>query len=228
MKSEVDFTSVVPAAQAGEKKAQDTLMAAFYAWSVTQVRRYVRDSERAKDIAVDFWTWLFQEGGIEEFDAAKGAFYPWMERMLKYRALHRGPKEPQLVYYGNVNDPETWDSADPLGDSLSALQDLEAVAAALKSSTIITLSVNSNPGADVAAGTTYPLYRDTYPMPVAFQTADDLIIANQSAMLQYVHPAQWLGHQRSRSGPLGPRTSSTPRRGSYQSHPLPQPGRSPR
>lgn len=39
-----------------------------------------------------------------------------------------------------------------------------------KSSTIITLSVNNNPGADVAASTSYSIYRDTYPLPADFKS----------------------------------------------------------
>ena len=45
----VDFKTVVPALQAGDKAAWDMLMTKFYAWSVTQVKQVVRDPERAKD-----------------------------------------------------------------------------------------------------------------------------------------------------------------------------------
>ena len=38
-----------------------------------------------------------------------------------------------------------------------------------KSTTVITLGVNSNPGADIAAGTTYSWYRESYPLPVNFR-----------------------------------------------------------
>ena len=43
-----------------------------------------------------------------------------------------------------------------------------------KSSSVITLSVNSNPGADVASGTSYTLTRDTYPLPVDCQSIGTL------------------------------------------------------
>jgi hypothetical protein len=38
-----------------------------------------------------------------------------------------------------------------------------------KSDSIITLSETSNPGADVASGTTYTLYRNSYPLPANFR-----------------------------------------------------------
>lgn len=128
----VDFDILVPAAQAGNKAAQDALMASFYAWSVSEARRVVRDTERAKDIAVDFWSWLFKDKGVLEYDAARGAFYPWMAAQLRYRALAAlGEKQPKVVYYSEVSDPNTW-SPDP-AVRVGALQDLEAVAADLKS-----------------------------------------------------------------------------------------------
>ena len=130
--SNIDFKTVVPAAQAGDKAAQDALMKAFYAWSVSEVRRIIHDSERAKDIAVDFWTWLFTGHGVLDYNAAKGAFYPWMANQLRYLALERTKQEPKLVYFSEVNDPESFDAPDPAAQ-LSALQDLEAIAKAMKS-----------------------------------------------------------------------------------------------
>lgn len=44
--------------------------------------------------------------------------------------------------------------------------------------TTATLSVNSNPGADVAAGTSYKWWRDIYPMPLDFRSADKIIDHN--------------------------------------------------
>jgi len=126
----IDFKSVVPAAQAGDKAARDKLMAAFYAWSVTQARAIVHDSERAKDIAVDFWTWLYTEGGIIGYDPTKGAFYPWMESQLWYRALNAvKQKQPQIVY-SEVSDPNSWD-ADPTS-KIGALEDIETIADKLR------------------------------------------------------------------------------------------------
>ena len=129
--SAIDFKTVVPAAQAGDKAAQNLLMEKFYAWSVTVARGTIRDPEQAKDIAVDFWTWMFTGKGILEYDSAKGAFYSWMEMRLKYRALDAMKKQqPKLVYYSEVQNPDSWD-VDP-ASQLGAMQDLQAIAEGLK------------------------------------------------------------------------------------------------
>lgn len=64
------------------------------------------------------------------------------------------------------------------------------------SNATLTLSANSNPGADVAAGTAYTLLRDTYPMPVDFQSSDRMLNVTQSTWLMYTHPREWLERQR--------------------------------
>jgi hypothetical protein len=55
-----------------------------------------------------------------------------------------------------------------------------------KSDTIITLSANSAPAADVAAGTTYTLYRDTYPLPVNFRELTQVVDTDLDRMLSIV------------------------------------------
>ena len=126
----VDFKTVIPAAQAGDKAAQDALMAGFYKWSIAQITPYVRDIERASNIAVEFWAELF-EGSIREYDERKGAFLTWAANRLRSRAIDSTRKgRPKVVYYSEVSDPTAWD-VDP-ADRLSALQDLEAVAGKLR------------------------------------------------------------------------------------------------
>lgn len=44
-----------------------------------------------------------------------------------------------------------------------------------KSSTVITLTQGTNPGADVAAGTSYTLYRSSYPFPVNYRRGSELV-----------------------------------------------------
>lgn len=62
----------------------------------------------------------------------------------------------------------------------------------VKTATVATLSVNSNPGQDLAAGTAYTLYRDTYPMPIDFQAVDKLVMPSNLYAMKYVHPSRWL------------------------------------
>lgn len=97
----------------------------------------------------------------------------------------------------------TWPSWAALGTLLigSVAYDI----AERKSDTVLTLAETSNPGADVAAGTSYTLYRDTYPMPTDFQEAGELILPDLAGGLSYVRPAGWLEMQRTRLGPGLPR-----------------------
>lgn len=48
-----------------------------------------------------------------------------------------------------------------------------------KSATELTLTANSNPGADVAAGTTYQIYRSAYPLPVNFRKIIQIVDTDQ-------------------------------------------------
>ena len=126
----VDFKTVIPAAQAGDKSAQNSLMEHFYKWSIAQVTPYVRDIERASDLAVEFWAELF-DGGIKEYDERKGAFLTWASNRLRSRAIDSTRKgRPKVVYYSEISDPTAWD-ADP-ADRLSGMQDLETVAGKLR------------------------------------------------------------------------------------------------
>ena len=107
----VDFAVTVPAAAAGNKAARDELMAAFYAWSVTQAGMVLSDTEQARDVAVDFWTWLFTDNGIQDYDPKRSSFYTWMAMQLKYRARTAASRRPSasVVYQAEVNDPRSFD-----------------------------------------------------------------------------------------------------------------------
>lgn len=129
----LDFNVIVPAAKAGDQKARDQLMENFYAWSITQAKLVVRDMEAAKDVAVGFWEWLFTGGGLDEFDPAKGAFYPWMEMHIRFRAKDAArQKETKLVYYSDVADPDDFSN---FTGQVGAMQDLETIASKLRSAT---------------------------------------------------------------------------------------------
>lgn len=74
------------------------------------------------------------------------------------------------------------------------------------SSSVLILSVNSNPGANVAAGTTYTIYRDRYPMPCDFLAADQFMaIGSSIAYPKRVMPGDWLSPQRLSTTPATPR-----------------------
>lgn len=62
-----------------------------------------------------------------------------------------------------------------------------------KSSSVITLTANSNPGANVAAGTSYVWYRDAYPLPVNFRKLLAIIdCTNPGRRLEYMAPSSHL------------------------------------
>lgn len=129
----LDFNVIVPAATAGDKKARDVLMERFYAWSVTQAKGIVGDSEVAKDVAVGFWEWLYTGGGLNEFDPKKGAFYPWMGMHIRSRARDTARQKTTPLVFGNEAEPD--DYAEDVTAQVSALQDLESIAAKLRSGT---------------------------------------------------------------------------------------------
>lgn len=60
-------------------------------------------------------------------------------------------------------------------------------------------------GYDLAAGSPYTLYRDAYPTPADFRTADELINLNNTGPLNFLHPREWMNSQRLRRGPSTPR-----------------------
>lgn len=73
-----------------------------------------------------------------------------------------------------------------------------------KSDSIITLTYQSNPGADVASGTSYTIFRDSYPLPADFLAADELINASNSLGMNYTHPRDWMARQRVYQSPAAP------------------------
>lgn len=73
-----------------------------------------------------------------------------------------------------------------------------------KSSSVLTLSVYSNPGADVT-DETFTIFRDTYPLPVDFLALGNLILNNNAGRLTAEHPQAWLERQHIYRGPGTPR-----------------------
>lgn len=102
MRYKVDFATVIPAVQAGDKVAQDALMKGFYGWTVLYAKRIVKDFDLAADIAVSYWTWLYQKGGIQKYDGAIPAF-TWIRQQLRdhlrdyLRYRHDAPVEYQAA-----------------------------------------------------------------------------------------------------------------------------------
>lgn len=70
--------------------------------------------------------------------------------------------------------------------------------------TRITLSITSNPGADLDAGTTYVLYRDTYPIP-ADAIAIDSVMTEDYIHMENCHPRDWMQMRRTVQSTGAPR-----------------------
>lgn len=75
----------------------------------------------------------------------------------------------------------------------------------VKSSTVLTLTSSSNPGADIASGTAYSLSADSYVMVDGFIAADDALFNSSGLSMNYVHPRDWMTRRRVNSGPAEPR-----------------------
>ncbi len=73
--------------------------------------------------------------------------------------------------------------------------------AALLSATTLQLTIASSPQADLAPGTAYTLYRDSYPLPCDFVAAERLQNTRDGVPLVYGAPREWLARQRVYQGP---------------------------
>lgn len=88
----------------------------------------------------------------------------------------------------------TWPSWAAYGTVI--LSSVSYQVASRDSNSVLTLSVNSNPGADVAAGTTYTIYRDTYPLPSDFLSMGVIVESSNQYAPRYCHPNEWIELQR--------------------------------
>jgi len=74
------------------------------------------------------------------------------------------------------------------------------------SDTVVTLSINNNPGEDVTTASSYTLARDSYTLPLDFQSANQLRNADKNwAWPTYVAPGEWLKHHESKEASNDPR-----------------------
>lgn len=88
----------------------------------------------------------------------------------------------------------TWPTWAQLGTVL--ISNVPYEVASRDSSSQLTLSELSNPGADVAAGTSYTIYQDTYALPADFVSCGPLFETTTSIYPVYVPPSEWLDRGR--------------------------------
>lgn len=72
------------------------------------------------------------------------------------------------------------------------------------SSTTLILTAATAPAADIAAGTSYQLLRDQYPLPADFLSLDEVTVNGIGTVLAYMHPRDWASERRSVTGPGSP------------------------
>lgn len=100
-----------------------------------------------------------------------------------------GTYERQLTLAG-----ATWPDWAPQGVVLIGRVRYEIVE--IKSATVATLSITSNPGADITTPTAYSLVQDTYPLPTDFGAMTGLIDLTSSFSPCLVTDDTWLEQQR--------------------------------
>ncbi len=88
------------------------------------------------------------------------------------------------------------------------IDDVPYAVEARKSGTVLTLTENMNPGADVAALTTYEIRRDQYALPADFVACDEVVVNEVGSVLAWTHPRDWSSQRRVNTGPGQPQTFS--------------------
>ena len=74
------------------------------------------------------------------------------------------------------------------------------------SDTVVVLSINNNPGEDVTTASSYTIARDSYTLPLDFQSANQLRNADKNwHWPTYVAPGEWLAHHESKEASNDPR-----------------------
>lgn len=95
-----------------------------------------------------------------------------------------------------------WPDWARFGSLLIGIQDYQV--AEVISDTVLTLSANTNPGADIAAGTAYTLYRDMYPLPTNCKSIDVLACRQRNIVLSCISVHDWLMHRQIYRVPSAP------------------------
>lgn len=93
-------------------------------------------------------------------------------------------------------------------DGVLVINDVPYDVSARKSGTVLTLPATQNPGDDVAAGTSYTLYRDTYEMPTDYMSGDRMVLDTCGSYLLYKDGGDFAGLRRRNTGPAKPETFS--------------------
>jgi len=135
----------------------------------------------------------------------------WNYFRTRGRVTTVAPQSTGTVVYdhtGGTNEREltltgaTWPAWAALGAVLLNQRRYEV--ATRVSDTVLTLSVSSNPGEDIATGIEYTLFQDTYVLPTDFGALAGLVDLERDFAPTYALDADWLGWQRFNQTPNWP------------------------
>lgn len=150
----------------------------------------VRHARRSLHDALDIlsqshhWTYYYNQGRIT-------TSAPQEDGTIAYD--HTGHASGERIV--TLTD-DTW--PDWVEDGILRIGVVNYEIAAQVSSTLIQLDLQSNPGEDVASGTSYTLLRDAYVLPPEVWTIDELYPEDigPECGVEQVHPREWLSRQR--------------------------------
>jgi hypothetical protein len=160
--------------------------------TITDAQRAVTNAYREFN-ASHAWSFLYQRGRLVTVAPYKTGSVAYVQATRQVTLT--GGTWPSWAAFADIAIP---------GPTSSPPGYISYNISALISSTVIQLSVNSNPGVDIAAGATFELWRDTYPMPCDFQQTHDMVELVTGQVCQFVPPNDWMQPQRMRSGPAKP------------------------
>ena len=149
-------------------------MAETLLWTYQDAVEWVLDAQNANETNTGAAQRLARKAVQEAYREIVN-LHQWSYLEGRYQFVASAPYSTGTITYdhtGGANErmatlaSGTWPSWAAFGRII--IDNVHYTVATRESDTIITLSPISNPGDDVAAGASYQLYRDTYPLPVNF------------------------------------------------------------
>lgn len=128
--------------------------------------------------------------------------HDWVYLSKEYRIDTQAPQTTGTVAYTHstkqlVLTGATWPSWANQG-SVNIGEIVSEIVSVADDGVTATLDPTLNPGQDVAAGTTYSLYQDSYLMPPDFQFASMPVAENYVRFMEFIRADEWLSLRRVR------------------------------
>lgn len=137
-------------------------------------------SEAYRDLANAFnWSYLYTQGRI-----ITSAMFVDEDATLSYTQTG-GTYERMATISGG-----TW--PDWAADGYIRVGQVAYKVDERKSATVVTFDEQVNPGADIASGTEFLMYRDTYLLPEDYIAQDQALYEQNFGGMRYTHPRDWM------------------------------------